>query len=260
MINCQNIKEYLNHYLDKALETPIRTEVEKHLATCPDCRRYFEGEVRLEKKLVEIIGQTDSSDEVIWQKTLARISRPKSHILRYLVPASAAACILIILTVLILFSPTSDGALLAEVAEQHRSALNPEIQLPVKTNSAEILSKQFSEQYNFNISECCCMIAKSGFTIKGGRMCRLKNQPTAHIVMDYQGTPVSLLLVIKDDDRFAGLTTCHKIYLTKIRDFNCAMVRLADHIIYAVGSVSPEVLNQLLTDTGATIKRCNQCP
>lgn len=269
--NCETIREKINLYLDNELFGEEQEFIRKHLEDCSDCLNLFLQEKRLEQKVAEIINQSESDDEIIWNKAINTF-RTKSQAvsnsfwtskLRYLVPLSAAA--MVIIGIIIVFLPGQPSDLLADVYEQHYSSLKPDFQLALKTDSLETLTTRFHKQYNFCICgySCNCMTEKNDYNLKGGKICSMGQRPAAHILIDYQNTPVSLLVLSEKDLRFfpeaqSYLNRSDRIYQTKYKNFNCAMVKRGDNIICAIGLLQPETLKQLLIGTGA--KHCNQCP
>ena len=271
MSNCDKIRQEINLYLDNEVSLDKKQLIEEHLKSCPACQNLFGQERRLEQKLVEFISQSSPDDEAIWNKGIALLKTQnrefiphKINILKYLIPATAAAFIIIIFGALFVLLPNSASDLLAEVEKEHQSILNPEFQPAFKTGSPEELVKHFEEQCNFNISECKCLMEKKGYCCKGGKMCSLKERPAVHMLTYYQNIPIStFVLSEKELDAFPKaqlhLTRCHEIYQTKFKDFNCAMIRLHKNIVCAMGAVNPEILKQLLNDTNIPIKRCSKC-
>jgi len=269
MIDCQKVRQQINLYLDNEATPEINQFIQEHLTTCSSCRKLFAQEQHLEQKLVEIISKPGLDNDRLWDKavnsiTVSKSERPRIYNLRYIAPLASAALVMIVLGAFLLFQPSSTPVLLADAAQEHQLLINtpePEEQLAVKTDSLETLAEYFSEQYKFNITGCECGMATCKCNIKGGRMCSLSKKPAVHILIDYQGVPISLFVLSSKDltafpDAQSHLKQCHKIYQAKVKDFNCAMVRLPDNILCAVSSVKPELLKELITDTEENIKRC----
>ena len=42
-MTCQELTDFLADYVDGALSSAVRAAFEKHLAICPDCRRYVDS-------------------------------------------------------------------------------------------------------------------------------------------------------------------------------------------------------------------------
>ena len=279
MINCHSINEYLHRYLDKELDANMVTLLNEHLSKCPSCRAYFDSEVRLEKKLVEIIGQTDQSDAAMWDKAVSALAvgskvsqgtasaRARTRRLIYFIPLSSAALILIAVGIFFLFSPASASMDLLQASEQvHQSVLRSDFKPDFQTDSANALTGYFKDQYRIETPGCDgCINQKKNCRLRGGRMCQMKQRQVPHIVMDYNSTPISVL-VLSDDDLNAFpqaasyLSRCREIYTTKLKEFNYALVRIGPNVVCAVSKVDQPILAQLLTDMGATARNCNECP
>ncbi|MBI4834066.1 MAG: zf-HC2 domain-containing protein [Planctomycetes bacterium] len=268
MINCSNIKEHLNRYLDKEPDAATDSAVKEHLSKCPSCRAWFDKEARLEKNLVKILAQTSGNDAEIWAKAIDSLgdSGLKKRLLNYFVPIASAALIMITLGMLLLFPPASSSLDLLEAAEQiHQSVLRPNFRLDLKTDSPETLNKYFNAQYKGETPDCnTYTTCKKDCSLRGGRMCTLKQRQAMHIVIDYNSIPVSILVLPKDDlnafpEAEARLEKCYEIYTAKSKGFNYALVRIGPNIVCAIGEVEQEILKQLLIDMGATDKKCNKC-
>ncbi|MBT9164505.1 MAG: hypothetical protein DDT23_00505 [candidate division WS2 bacterium] len=52
--NCHTLRNNINQYLDDELNEPQKTELEQHLAECPDCRRIFHDFQFINTTLTEI--------------------------------------------------------------------------------------------------------------------------------------------------------------------------------------------------------------
>jgi hypothetical protein len=268
MIDCTNINDYLNRYLDKELDAGLESAANEHLSKCPSCRARFDVEARLEKNLAKILSKPDEKDAEIWDKAIASATTSviKPRRLNYFIPLASAALIMIALGILLLFPPASSSLDLLEAAEQvHQSVLRPDFKLDLKTDSPETLTIYFNEQYKRETPNCTgCAMYKKNCSLRGGRMCSLKKQQAIHIVFDYYGTPVSIMVLSKDDlnafpEAEARLEKCYEICTAKSKEFNYAMVRIGPNIVCAIGDVEQEILKQLLIDMGATDKKCGKC-
>ncbi|MFH1230944.1 MAG: zf-HC2 domain-containing protein [Planctomycetota bacterium] len=263
MSNCDKIRQEINLYLDNEISPEKKQVIENHLRDCPACQTLFAQERRLEQKLVEII---TSDDEVIWNRSIALLKTQnrefitrKTMVLRYLVPVAAAALVMVISGILFVLLPNPTSDLLAEVEKEHQSILNPGVQPIFKADSPDELFRQLGEQYDgeqydFNISAGYeCLIGNKGYQFKGGRIISLlKKHSATQMVISYGDTPISILVLLEKDlsdfpkSAQSYLTKSNEIYQTKFKDSNCAMVRLNENIICAMGAVNPEILKQLL--------------
>ena len=279
MINCRNIHEYLSRYLDKELDANLTALITGHLSGCLSCRSYFESESGLEKKLVEILGQPGQADAEMWGKVISSVvpvreasqrlepARIKPRRLIYFIPLTSAALIMIAAGIFFLFWPAASSLDLLQASEQvHQSVLSPDFKVDFKTDSSDALTGYFKGQCRIETPGCggCTMQGKN-CRLRGGRMCLLKQRQVPHIIMDYDSIPVSVL-VLSDDDLNAfpeaalHLSRCFEIYTTRLREFNYALVRIGPNIVCAVSKVDQEVLAHLMTDMGATVRNCNECP
>lgn len=276
MINCQNSRQYLNQYLDSELEPKQASELSRHLSECPACRAYFEGEARLEKKLVKIIGQADQASVELWDKAVASLAqndkvaapaRIKSRRLMYFIPLTSAALIMITIGILLLFAPLPASMDLLQASEKvHQSVLSPGFKPDFQTDSADTLTSYFKERYQKETPGCDgCMKQGGKCRMRGGRMCQLKQRLVPHIVMDYNSTPVSVLVLSEADlgafpQAADHLSRCRDVYTTNLNEFNYALVRIGPNVVCAVSKADQAILSQLLIDMGATAASCGGCP
>ena len=269
MINCRNIHEYLSRYLDKELDANLASLITGHLSKCPSCRSYFNSESGLEKKLIEILSQPGRADAEMWNKAVSSLVtvRVKPRRLTYFIPLTSAALIMIAAGLFFLFSPASSSLDLLQASEQvHQSVLRPNFKVDFKADSSDALTGYFKGQCRIETPDCdCCTMQKNTCRIRGGRMCLLKQRQVPHIIMDYDATPVSVLVLSEEDLRSfpeaaSHLSRCFEIYTTRLREFNYALVRIGPNIVCAVSKVDQEVLAHLMTDMGATVRSCNECP
>jgi hypothetical protein len=279
MINCLNIHEYLSRYLDKELDENLTALITEHLSECPSCRSYFESESGLEKKLIGILGQPGQTDAAMWTKAVSSLTfisgvqrgfAPdiiRSRRLIYFIPLTSAALIMIAVGIFFLFWPAASSLDLLQASEQvHQSVLRPDFRVDFKTDSHDALTGYFKGQCGIETPGCNgCSARGKNCRIRGGRVCLLKRRQVPHIILDYNSTPISVL-VLSDDDLNAfpeaalHLSRCFEIYTTRLREFNYALVRIGPNIVCAVSKVNQEVLSQLLIDMGATVRNCNECP
>jgi len=163
-----------------------------------------------------------------------------------------------------LFSPASVPFDLLQASELiHQSVFRPDFNPDFQTNSADTLTEYFKERYQVKTPGCGCMMQRKNCRLRGGRMCLLKQREVPHIIMEYDSTPVSVLVLTEADlnvfPRAASyLSRCREIYTTKLKEFNYALVRIGPNVVCAVSKVDRKILAQLLIDMGATDRNCNE--
>lgn len=254
MIDCKSIRKYLNQYLDNELTPEINQEVQDHLAQCPGCQAYFEAEAGLEKKLVEVIRQPFPDQDALWQRSLdSAINQPHHSILKRLVPIASAATVLIAVISFLLLLPPSFPDLAYAAAQEHQSFIDNRVKPDITTDSADTLLQHFKERCGVDLSRCACFIQKPDYLLTTGRLCRINKVTATCLTVNHEKVPISILILSEEDLEYFPqardkLQECHVIYYTKVNGFNCAMVRIEQDVLCAIGAVDPEVLEELLTD------------
>lgn len=266
MKQCDEIRKDASLYLDNELAPERIRSFDEHLSSCKDCREFMENEACVEQMLGDVIAMPEKGDDAIWVKAVSALETSKKHpnrrILRYLVPASAAALLVLAIGVFMLFPVAQVPLLMADVVQAHETALKAEFQPELRTDSTGALATYFNGKCGMDPELCGCMMQNTPLTIKGGNICDLKERPAAQILADYNGTPVSLLILQAKDmpAEFAARDACHTMCSGKIGKYNCVMVRLNDHFVWAVSSVEPDILKKVLSESEGMMKDCSTCP
>lgn len=140
-MNCQEVHEHLDDWVDGTLAEPIRLATERHLADCADCRR-DEAELRDLLARAAALPRSIQPPHDLWPGILGGIERGKvvrgrfgvsPATRRWLLPAAAGLVLVLAssgLTALFLGGPTAPGArrAAATVAWQEFAAAESEYQ------------------------------------------------------------------------------------------------------------------------------------
>ncbi|MGB7061958.1 MAG: zf-HC2 domain-containing protein [Candidatus Zixiibacteriota bacterium] len=76
-MKCDDVKPYLMSYLDGEIEPEKRSEIERHLTECPNCREEYQAFVKL-KQETDKMRLADLSDELwrsYWKGIYRRVER-----------------------------------------------------------------------------------------------------------------------------------------------------------------------------------------
>lgn len=80
-MNCEETRKHLSPYMDGELRSTVRTVVESHLETCPDCSLHYEELKRLRDDVASVLTPDLEVSETFTRELLSR-SRREFH-LRY---------------------------------------------------------------------------------------------------------------------------------------------------------------------------------
>jgi len=82
-MKCEEVKPYLMSHLDGEIEPDKKTEIEKHLAECEECKREYQAFVKL-KQETDKMKLADLSDELwngYWKGVYRRVERGTGWVL-----------------------------------------------------------------------------------------------------------------------------------------------------------------------------------
>jgi predicted anti-sigma-YlaC factor YlaD len=63
-VNCREVADFLNLYFEDELSVDERSEFDRHLAECPDCRRYLDGYAKT-VETIRYTGKTKATSDSV---------------------------------------------------------------------------------------------------------------------------------------------------------------------------------------------------
>jgi anti-sigma factor RsiW len=196
MDDCRRTAGRVTPYVDNALPTDERAEVERHLDACPPCRRGAEQEQGGRTVLRECAGRLKSEPLPPGLRSrcesLARehARMPRVSWLRLLVPLTAMAVLVIVAGVLLFSVATrrSDTLLAAQLTADHVKCFK--VFEPQAYADANRVEQDLDQKYGWDMH---VPPTSADATLLGGRRCLYADGSIPHVMYRGKGTePVSL--------------------------------------------------------------------
>jgi anti-sigma factor RsiW len=181
----------LASYLDGELPRDQIPAMHEHIATCPQCAIEIAELTRLKQSLRAARGHHVPTPEFRkkLQQQLAP-SRPRSNVLRFIPAALALAATLLLAFTWMQHSRRQDA--FSEVADLHVNALASTNPLDVISTDRHTVKPWFQGRipFSFNVPE----LTGTEFTLLGGRVVYLHQQPGAQLIVAMRQHKISVLI------------------------------------------------------------------
>jgi anti-sigma factor RsiW len=247
-MNCPEMRELLDGYLDGELDLVRSLEAEQHLKDCPACRsqyeaqqalrkvvversQYFEAPPALQRRVREAVRRDARSEapRARWRWNLGRLWP------RLLVPLAAAALVLLF-AVPWLAQPSAESRLAQAVLSAHIRSLMTEHMTDVASSDQHTVKPWFNGKVTF--SPPVVDLSAQGFPLVGGRLDVVEDQPVAALV--YQRRKHFINLFIWPSNRSGS---AREKALTQ-RGYNLVRWTKADMEFWAVSDLSRDDLEE----------------
>ncbi len=184
------IRASLGAYLDGELPSDQAAVVRQHLANCPECAAEIAELVRLKESLWPARAHYTPSVEFRskMRQQMRAPARPRWSL--RLIPATVALAILLIAIGWTQYSRRA--AVFTEMADLHVNALASANPLDVVSTDRHTVKPWFQGRipFSFNVPE----FAGTGFTLLGGRLAYLHQQPGAQLIAGVRQHKISVLI------------------------------------------------------------------
>jgi hypothetical protein len=204
-MNCRDLREVADSFLDEELPAGTDHEVLRHLDTCASCRTEIDGRRRLHEALRSAVNRApelqpggDFVDRLRDQLREAAVHGPPSLMLSGRWLALAASVVLaagLITVILITRSPAADDTLAWDAIGDHRNcALEYRlVRMPVPLEEA---AQQFDGAYRVLLSDPPDDLSTpSGpARVVERHSCAYGARRFGHVILQYRGRTVSLLM------------------------------------------------------------------
>jgi anti-sigma factor (TIGR02949 family) len=191
-MSCNQDRARLEAYLDGELTSNERNPLQQHIRTCPDCAAEIAAMVSLRRAMKPAASRFTPSAN-LRQKVQAQISSRRSMRLPWLWPVAAAALAVMILALVWNRQSAQRSETFREVADLHISDLASSNPYDVVSSDRHTVKPWFQGKipFAFNLPE----FAGTDFTLLGGRMVYLHQQPAAQVIVGARQHKISVLIL-----------------------------------------------------------------
>lgn len=183
-MNCQDIRELIDSYVDGELDLVNHLEIERHLAACDECDAVYKNRTALSAAFDESFNfSAPASLRKSIQKELRDVgSEPKpKRIWHWGWLATAAVAAVLLVTIFVFHStPPSDDVLATEIVSNHVRSLMANHLMDVPSTDQHTVKPWFDGKLDF--SPPVIDLASQNFTLIGGRLDYAGNRPVAALV------------------------------------------------------------------------------
>jgi anti-sigma factor RsiW len=189
---CDRDRKTLEVYLDGELAKDQEGSLQEHLLSCPDCAAEIAAMVSLRRAMKPAANRFTPS-EGLRRRVQTDISAQPGARARWFWPAAVAAVTLIVLAAVWTRESTLRSQTFREVADLHISDLASANPYDVVSSDRHTVKPWFQGKipFAFNLPE----LAGSEFTLLGGRLVYLHQQPAAQVIVGAGRHKISVLIV-----------------------------------------------------------------
>ncbi|HVV44846.1 MAG TPA: anti-sigma factor [Bryobacteraceae bacterium] len=191
---CEQKPEMLVAYMDGELGSAEAVGVEQHVLTCPECAVRIAEQMQLRRSLTAARGRY-APDSAWKNRVLAGLAPRRHQKSRWWtwVPAAVAACaVLVLLAGMWIERRSARDEAFREVADLHVSDLASDHPVDVISTDRHTVKPWFTGRipFSFNVPE----FAGTEFSLIGGRVAYLQQQPGAQLIVGVKQHRISVLL------------------------------------------------------------------
>ena len=202
MTSCGQDRIALEAYLDGELPVDHEKSLQEHLRNCPACAAEIAAQVKLRRAMKPAATRFAPSAE-FRQKVQRQIAPKRNVVSRWLWPAAVAALAVMVLAIVATRQSTLRNQTFREVADLHVSDLASANPYDVVSSDRHTVKPWFQGKipFAFNLPE----FAGSEFTLLGGRLVYLHQQPAAQLVVGAGKHKISVLIAQDSSTMGSGL-------------------------------------------------------
>ena len=247
-MKCPESRKLVRLYLDSELDAKVTQEVGQHLESCAECAGIFAAEERIENRVVEILRRGRRSAS-IWESVEAKIKPPRRFAGFGLRWAVAGGVALALVTTVIVWRVSRPLDLAAAVEHCHNAYVQ-RLTSPEFTGSVpDEIARQFGDR--LDVAAFSFRPASAKFSAQGARYCHVGDVPVALILGNFQGKPVSLIVLKRSElEHFPKtkrrLESGDPIVCGRAGRFQFASRLINGHVVCIVGDTPRPELEELL--------------
>lgn len=238
MKNCDWDAATLAQYLDGELAPDQASRMEQHISDCPHCSAEISGLVSMKRSLHAANRHFTPTAE-FRRKIQQQVSRPKSKWnIRFVWTFAMLAVVLVLSIIWLARSRRVDT--FSEVADLHVSALASTNPVDVISTDRHTVKPWFQGRipFSFNLPE----LAGTEFTLLGGRVVYLHQQPGAQLIFMVRQHKISVL-IYRESAGLAGDLTDGSV--ERRHAFNVAAWKAQDLCFMVIGDVDADEIRKL---------------
>lgn len=256
-MECRDVRELADSFLSEELLTETNHEMLRHLETCPDCRAELATRRTIRTSVrgaFERAPDLDPSPEFLTQLRTrleeTAHTAPVGRGLRRQGWWALAAMVLLAVALGFAFRGrgwiTATGALARAAVGDHRNCAL-QFHLAEKPISLEEAAQRFDPAYRVlqRLPPPDVMTAGGLARVIERHSCVYDGRRFAHIVLEYRGARVSLLMTGVDGSPLTAQTGPAPTSVGRIDDMSVVSFRTARHMLFLAGDVAPAGLMQL---------------
>lgn len=247
-MQCDQNPTTLASYLDGELSPEQAAIIHAHIATCPQCAVEIAELARLHRSLLPARNRFTPSIE-FRQKIQNQLTQPMPQPKRFnFIPIALTLAAMLLLTFgWMQYSHRSDA--FAEVADLHVNALASANPLDVISTDRHTVKPWFQGRipFSFNVPE----LAGTDFTLLGGRLVYLHQQPGAQLIFAIKQHKISVL-IFQNTATFSPLLVDTKTL--NRNSFGIETWRSNDLRFFVIGDAEPSAIEKL----AQYLKQANQ--
>jgi len=268
-MQCRDVREITDSYLGEELLVETNHEILRHLETCPDCRADVDARRALRASVRRAFAdahELDPSPEFVAQlRTRLRAATPGAPVRRdpmFRGWWALAATVLLAAALAVVFrghGPVTTSALAQAAVGDHRNcALR--FQLAEKPISLEEATEHYDTAYRVlqDLPPSDLMTAGGPAHVLERHSCVYEGRRFAHIVLQYRGVPVSLLVTGVDESSQTALPREALAHLTsegRIDDVSVVSFRATRHMVFFAGDLEQADLLRLADAVSGPLSR-----
>ncbi len=208
-MDCKQVRSHWSIFHDSEGDAEIHFGIEQHLECCEQCRKWFDGQERIERSLTTALNQSDSGNEslVNWDQVLTEsgvvLSKPSPKIGRrvsrsLITLVAIAASLLVFISFWVLQSGSNENipSLLQESIAVHRFVATGSLRPDFESTSDIEVDRYLVRRVSFPVR--CPPRKDSGFEVNGAGMYQLDGQAVAYVVGSVDSQPISVFVLPKD--------------------------------------------------------------
>lgn len=248
-MTCGQDRDRLAVYLDGDLAVDGARSVQEHIRTCPDCAAEIAAMVALRRAMKPAASRFKPSAD-FRQKVQAQITSRRSARMGWSWLVASAALAMMIVVLVWNRQAGLRNETLREVADLHVSDLASTNPYDVISSDRHTVKPWFQGKipFAFNLPE----FAGSEFTLLGGRMVYLQQQPAAQVIVGMRQHKISVLILQENSAFGSSFSFSSDV---AVRDsFNAETWQQHGLRFFVVGDADKPAIQQL----SATIKNANQ--